>query len=96
MEQREKEPALKAGAFATAIVALLLAYRIVTAQQALAWGTLLTMLLTALVPLAQALWTRWHVIPVDTVKAAGLDPEAVNRAADDPSVAPFVEPPAVG
>lgn len=76
-----REPALKAGAFATAVVALLLAYRLVTAQQALAWTTLLTMLLTAIVPIIQALYTRWHVMPVSTIKAAGLDPVEVNRAA---------------
>jgi hypothetical protein len=92
MEQRNREPALRAGAFASGVVALLLAYRIVTAEQALAWTTLLTMALTLLVPFVQALYTRWHVMPVDTVKAAGLDPDAVNRAADNPSVRPFTGP----
>jgi 2-hydroxychromene-2-carboxylate isomerase len=87
-----KEPALKAGAFGTAVVAVLLAYRIVNAQQALAWSTLLTMALTALVPLAQAWWTRRKVMPVATIKQAGLDPEAVNRAADDPAVRPHTGP----
>jgi VIT1/CCC1 family predicted Fe2+/Mn2+ transporter len=88
----KREPALTAGAFGTAVVAVLLAYRIINAEQALAWSTLLTMVLTALVPFAQALYTRRKVMPVDTVKAAGLDPEAVNRAADNPAVQPFVEP----
>lgn len=86
-----REPALKAGALATAVVAVLLAYRLVTAQQALAWTTLLTMALTALVPLAQALYTRWHVMPVSTIKAAGLDPEQVNLDAASPDVHAFKE-----
>jgi hypothetical protein len=89
VEPRNKEPALKAGAFASAVIAILLAYRIVSAEQALAWGTLLTMLLTALVPFAQALYTRLHVMPVDTIKAAGLDPDELNKAASNPSVKPF-------
>lgn len=88
----KREPALTAGAIGTAVVALLLAYRVVNAEQALAWSTLLTMALTALVPLAQALYTRWKVMPVHTIKEAGLDPEQVNRAADDPAVQPFKEP----
>lgn len=90
--EHSREPALKAGAFGTALVAVLLAYRIVNAEQALAWSTLLTMAITALVPLAQALYTRWHVMPVSTIKAAGLDPDEVNRAAEDPAVPPFKEP----
>lgn len=88
----KKEPALTAGAFGTAVVALLLAYRIINAEQALAWSTLIAMVLTALVPFAQALYTRWKSMPVHTIKEAGLDPEAVNRAADNPDVKPFVEP----
>lgn len=76
-----KEPALTAGAFGSAVVALLLAYRIVNAEQALAWGTILTMCLTALVPMAQAWWTRRKVFAPATLEAAGLDPKAVEREA---------------
>jgi hypothetical protein len=83
-----REPALKAGAFGSAIVALLLAYRIVNAEQALAWGTILTMCLTALVPFAQAWYTRQRVMPVDTIKAAGLDPEQVVQDAANPAIPP--------
>ena len=88
-QQRNKEPALKAGALASAFVALLLAYRLITAEQALAWGAILAWVLAALAPLAQAWYTRIKVMPVDTIKAAGLDPEEVNKAADDSRAQPF-------
>jgi hypothetical protein len=96
VEQRQKEPALKAGAFASAFVALLLAYRLVTAEQALAWGAILAWVLAAVAPLVQAWYTRHKVMPVDTVKAAGLDPAEVNRLADDRSVQPFNDKKDVG
>lgn len=88
----KREPALKAGAFGSAVVAVLLAYRILNAEQALAWSTLLTMLVTVLVPLVQAWWTRRKVMPVATIEAAGLDPDAVTRAAADPAVKPYTGP----
>jgi hypothetical protein len=93
MEQidREREPARKAGLWASGIVGVLLVHRILTAEQALAWTTILTLLFAAVAPYVTAELIRRKVMPVDTVKAAGLDPEEVNRAADDPSVRAFKE-----
>lgn len=85
----KKEPALTAGAVGAAVIALLLSYRLVNAQQAAAWSSLLTMALSILVPLLQAWWTRRKVMPVATIKEAGLSPDAVNEAASDPSVRPY-------
>lgn len=90
--EHNREPALRAGAVAAAVVALLSAYRIVTAEQALAWTTILTMALTFVVPLVQAWYTRQKVVPVATIEAAGLDPAKVVEAAADPNVAPHVPP----
>lgn len=77
----QKEPALYAGA--AAVVGLLLVYGVLTEAQAGAW---LGVAGAVLVPLLQAWWTRRHVMPVETIREAGLNPERVKDQADDPRV----------
>jgi hypothetical protein len=90
-QQRNREPARKAGAFVSAIVAVLVLYRVLTEEEALVWGRVIEILLQITAPYLTAEFIRGKVMPVDTVKAAGLDPEEVNRDADNPDVEPFVE-----
>lgn len=96
VEQRDREPAKRAGRVATAVVAVAFAYNLITAEQAAAWDVLLVAAIAAIAPWLQAKYIRHRVMPVDTITAAGLDPEVVNKMADDPSVKPFRETPAVG
>lgn len=74
----QKEPALYAG-FA-AVVGLLIVYGILTTAQADAWLTVISALV---VPMLQAWWTRRKVMPVDTIRDAGLNPERVKERAED-------------
>lgn len=84
MSLLKKEPALVAGV--AAVIAVLLAYNLVTPQQAEAWEKIGVLLI---VPLIQAVITRQTVFSPSTIEQAGLDPKEVQRRADDPSVIPL-------
>jgi hypothetical protein len=77
----QREPALFAGVVGAA-VALAMAYGIVNEVQGAAWAAFLI----ALIPLATAWWTRHRVMPVDTIRDAGFNPERVKDRAEDPAV----------
>lgn len=83
----KKEPALLAGA--GAVIAVLVAYNLVTPEQAEAWNKVAVLLL---VPIAQALLTRSAVFSRNTIEQAGLSPDEVQRRAEDPMTPPFKEP----
>jgi hypothetical protein len=76
------EPTMTAGVVA-AVVGLLVAYGIVNELQGAAWAAFG---MAVVVPLAQAWWTRRHVIPVDTIRNAGLNPERVKDRAENPGI----------
>jgi hypothetical protein len=87
MNLLKKEPAAAAGV--AAVLAVALVYRWVTPEQAVAWEALAMLVV---VPIAQALWTRSRVFSPNTIQQAGLNPEEVQRRADDPAVQPYREP----
>ena len=78
------EPSLLIGLL-TAVVALLVVYRVLDEQQAQAWQTLLF----ALLPLLQALVTRQLVFAPRTIEKAGINPAEVERRAEDPDIPPY-------
>lgn len=43
-------------------------------------------LATGIIVLIGAAWARWKVMPVATIKEAGLSPTAVQSRADNPSI----------
>jgi hypothetical protein len=83
MNPLQKEPALTSGVGVAAIMALLVYYGVLDLEGAGLWTTVLTVVG---VPLVQAIFTRFHVFSENTIREAGLDPAAVVRRADDPSV----------
>lgn len=76
-----REPALLAG-LVTALLGVLLVYKVLDERQAAAWGALAM----ASLPLVQGLVTRWLVIPTETVRQAGIDPDTIKRNAADPTI----------
>jgi hypothetical protein len=83
----KKEPALAAGV--GAVLAVGLVYRWVTPEQAVAWEALAMLVV---VPVLQAVLTRSAVFSPNTIRQAGLNPEEVQRRAEDPAVQPYREP----
>lgn len=47
---------------------------------------------TAVLTVAGALLVRAKVMPVSTIKEAGMDPQLVQERADNPLITPFREP----
>lgn len=86
-----REPALILGVVSSAL-ALLVMYGVLDEKQAAGWGAFITALVTALIPLVQAVVTRQFVMPVDTIKEAGLDPAVVLDRARDPETPRHVDP----
>lgn len=77
----KSEPAMVAGI--AAVVGLLVAHGIINQMQGGAWAAFGA---AVVIPLLQAWWTRHHVMPVDTIRDAGFDPERVKNRAADPGV----------
>jgi hypothetical protein len=76
-----KEPAAFAGVLSAASV-LIVSYGLMTQEEVGMWAGLVL----ALIPLIQGFWTRDKVVPVDTIKEAGLTPEVIKERAEDPSI----------
>jgi hypothetical protein len=70
------EPAMAAGVIGAAL-ALLVSYDVLNAERATLWGTLLT----AAIPVAQALVTRRFVMPTSKIRAAGMSPKNISHRA---------------
>jgi hypothetical protein len=87
MSVLKKEPALAAGV--GAVIAVALVYRWVSPEQAVAWEKVAMLVI---VPILQAVLTRSAVFSPNTIQQAGLNPEEVQRRADDPAVQPYREP----
>jgi len=70
------EPAMVTGAF-TAAIALLVGYGLLDLKRAGLWEALVV----ALLPLAQAFFTRQQVVPVQKIEDAGMSVRDINLKA---------------
>ncbi len=80
----QKEPALAVAGVVAAGVGVCLAFDLVNMRQAEAIQALAVVLI-------QALLTRRLVFAPETLRRAGLDPEEVEKQAEDPAVPRFEE-----
>lgn len=90
MNTTQREPVLFAG-FVAAALTLLVLYGVLDAQKAAGWQALAVAAIP-LVQFAASWWARGRVFSPNTIRQAGLDPEAVQADADDPDVVPFPGP----
>lgn len=82
----KKEPVLLYGLL-TALLALAVAYGLVSNDKLELWQALIV----AALPVIQAIFTRREVMPVSTINDAGLTSGEVQGMAQDPGVTPVRE-----